>query len=129
MRTRRTRLDMAKFELDIYKSICNNPGVEERQIVETLQKPRSTVRHCLLSMMKRGIIMGIRPRREKRYYDGFTSVEREVYILIKKTPGLTQKEIMRKIGKVQATTSYQLAKLEERNIIYAEKIGRERRYY
>jgi DNA-binding transcriptional ArsR family regulator len=58
-----------------------------------------------------------------------TDIQKSINDLISEKPGLTQIEIVNKIGLKQQNISYNLGKLEEKGKIRVEKIGRIKHYY
>jgi len=59
----------------------------------------------------------------------FTKLQSDIINIIKENNGITQKEIVAKLGEKQQTISYNIKMLQRKNIIRLEKKGRERYYY
>jgi DNA-binding transcriptional ArsR family regulator len=58
-----------------------------------------------------------------------TDIQKSINDLINEKPGVTQTEIVNKIGLKQQNISYNLGKLEQKGKIRVEKIGRIKHYY
>ena len=69
------------------------------------------------------------PRLPPEEFIRLTDVQRSVLGLIVKKPGITQAEIVEKIGLKQQNISYNLLKLEEKGKIRVEKKGKIKSYY
>ncbi len=55
----------------------------------------------------------------------FTKLQSDIINLIKENKGITQKEIVEKLGEKQQTISYNIKMLQRKDIIRLEKKGRE----
>jgi predicted transcriptional regulator len=53
----------------------------------------------------------------------------QLYLEIKKTPGITQKELYSILEKKQSTIAENLEILEKHNLVYSQRDGRNRRYF
>jgi predicted transcriptional regulator len=55
----------------------------------------------------------------------FTKLQSEIINLIKENSGISEKEIVSKLGEKQQTINYNIKKLQRKNIIKLEQKGRE----
>jgi len=100
-----------------------------------------TLSHHLYVLEKMNMIKsrreGLRHRAfytaDMRYPEGeeirFTKLQSEIMKLIRENNGITEKEIVSKLGEKQQTISYNIKKLQRRNIITLEQKGRETHCY
>lgn len=55
----------------------------------------------------------------------FTKLQSEILKLVKEQSGITEKEIITKLGEKQQTISYNIKMLQRKNILLLEQKGRE----
>jgi len=121
----------------IYGFIENNPGTYYSEIIKNLGIGNGTLSHHLYMLEKMNMI---KSRREGIRYRAFyttninypeeqkfryTNLQSEIIKLIKENNGITEKEIISKLGEKQQTISYNIKMLQRNNIIRLEKKGRE----
>jgi len=127
----------------IYDFILNNPGLHLRNISRDLGMKMGTLRHHVDRLEKQGILSSRREGNLKIYFIAGKLGPRDKNIspllqqkrfrdIILNTiihPGLTHKEIAKKLSLKPPTLSKYVKILEQRNIIYHERFEKERRYY
>lgn len=121
----------------IYGFIENNPGTYYTEIMKNLGIGNGTLSHHLYMLEKMSMIKsrqeGIRHRAffitSTQYPEGeqlrFTTLQSEIIRLIKENNGISEKEIISKLGEKQQTINYNIKMLQRKNIIRLEKKGRD----
>ena len=111
--------------------IIANPGDHYSSIKRVLRFKNGTLMYHLEILEKNGLIRSDNLGTTKRYYPvGYRSPNTErVLEYIKGSPGISQKEIIRKVKLKQQTVSRILNQMIENGTIRAEKIGRKKSYY
>lgn len=121
----------------IYGFIENNPGTYYTEIMKNLGIGNGTLSHHLYMLEKMNMI---KSRQEgfihrafymtsMQYPDKeqirFTKLQSEIINLIKENNGISEKEIIIKLGEKQQTINYNLKMLQRKHIIKLEQKGRE----
>jgi predicted transcriptional regulator len=121
----------------IYGYIENNPGTYYTEIMKNLGIGNGTLSHHLYILEKMCMIKsrqeGIRHRAfyitSEQYPEGetfrFTILQSDIINLIKENNGISEKEIVLKLGEKQQTINYNIKKLQRKKIIRLEQKGRE----
>jgi predicted transcriptional regulator len=121
----------------IYGYIENNPGTYYTEIMKNLGIGNGTLSHHLYILEKMNMIKsrqeGFRHRAfymtNMEYPDRdkfrFTNLQSEIMKLVKENNGISEQEIVSKLGEKQQTINYNLKKLQRKNIIRLEQKGRE----
>lgn len=135
--------DILKNQRLIYNYILNNPGSHLRKISRDLGMHLSTLRYHLNYLEKKGLITSKKEKNLKIYFasgklgrDDRNAAPllqqkrfRDIILIIVINPGLTHSEISEKLSTKPSTLSKYINVLEERNIIYHRRSGREKHYY
>ena len=121
----------------IYGFIENNPGTYYTELMKNLGIGNGTLSHHLYMLEKMNMIKsrqeGIIHRAffitSMQYPDGeqfrFTTLQSDIMKLIKENNGISEKEIVSKLGEKQQTVNYNIKMLQRKNIIRLEQRGRE----
>ena len=131
------------YQRKIYHFILNNPGVHLRRMSRDLDINIGTLRYHLRYLEKKRIITSKIDNNLKTYYiAGKLGVKdkvissllqqkrfRDIILSIILSPGTTPNKISEKLMLKSSTLSKYIRILEDREIIYHEKIVREKRYY
>lgn len=127
----------------IFNFVSNNPGSHLRKISRDLNIHLSTLRYHLDYLEKKGLIICQNENNLKIYFASgkLDSKEknlthllqqkrfRDVILAIIDASGSTSWQIAEKLSMKSSTISKYVNILEDRGIVYHEKIGREKRYY
>jgi len=127
----------------IYVYILNNPGLHLRKISRKLNMKLGTLRYHLDYLEKKEIIVSKKENNLKIYFmnreldikdKNICSLLqqkrfRDIILVIILSPGLSHKQISNKMSINPSTLSKYVNILEDRNIVYHKKIGREKWYY
>lgn len=127
----------------IYNYILDNPGAHLRKISRDLDIHLSTLRYHLDYLEKKGLIVCQKENNLKLYFASgkLNSTEknltsllqqkrfRDIIIILIESPGLISSQIADKLSMNYSTASKYVNILEERGILFHEKVGREKRYY
>lgn len=121
----------------IFGFIENNPGTYYSEIMKNLGIGNGTLSHHLHMLEKMDMIMskqeGFRHRAfyiiSEQYSEmeklRFTSMQSNILNIIKENNGISEKEIVSKLGEKQQTVNYNIKMLQRKNIIRLEQKGRE----
>lgn len=121
----------------IYGFIENNPGTHYTEIMKNLGIGNGTLSHHLHMLEKMNMIKsrreGFRHRAfyltSEQYPEGetfrLTTMQSDILNLIKENNGISEKEIISKLGEKQQTINYNIKMLQRKDIIRLEKKGRE----
>lgn len=127
----------------IFNYILDNPGAHLRKISRDLDIHLSTLRYHLDYLEKKGLIVCQKENNLKLYFASgkLNSTEknltsllqqkrfRDTIIILIESPGLISSQIADELSMNYSTTSKYVNILEERGILFHEKVGREKRYY
>jgi len=127
----------------IYEFILDNPGLHLRTISRDLGMKMGTLRHHVDYLEKQGILSSKKEGNLKIYFIAgkLSAGDRNISPLLQQKrfrdiilitiihPGLTHKEIAKRLGLKPSTLSKYVKILEKRNIIYHERFEKERRYH
>jgi len=124
----------------VYQYIEMNPGEHFNSIKRALDLNIGTATYHLEVLSRSGLVTSRQDGIYKRFYPtnvpippsnggGISEVQQRVLVVIKESPGITQKEIARLFGVRQSTLNYQVTRLEEKGLITAEKRGRSVHYF
>jgi len=139
----------------IYNEIKMNPGIHYRYIMSRLKLKNGTLVHHLMRLEQEELIKSERDGVYKRFYpmgmriprsevgqffpDGtrtynigehqVSELQMNIIDIIRERPGLTQKEIAKRINESRRVVNYHIKLLIQHNIVYLEKVGRETRCY
>jgi len=127
----------------IYRHISNNPGSHLREISRKLKIHLSTLRYHINYLEKEGLIdskkeenlkiyfiSGKLPAKDKKITPLLQQKRfRNIILVIIVSPGLTHSEISNKLSIKPPTLTKYIHILEDRGIIFHEKVGREKRHY
>lgn len=126
----------------IYDYMLNNPGSHLRRISGALNMHLSTLRYHIHYLEKRELVVSKKEKNLRIYFIAGKVSDmdknivpllqqkrfRDIVLTIIITPRLTHAEISDKLAIKPPTLSKYISVLEDRGIIYHEKIGREKRY-
>jgi predicted transcriptional regulator len=139
----------------IYNEIKMHPGIHYRYIMSQLKLKNGTLVHHLMRLEQEELIKSERDGVYKRFYpmgmripksevgqffpDGtrtynigehqVSELQMNIIDIIRERPGLTQKEISKRINESRRVVNYHIKLLIKHNIVYLEKVGRETRCY
>ncbi len=127
----------------IYEFIHKNPGLHLRDISRKLAMKMGTLRHNADYLVKKGLISSSMEGNLKVYFASkvLTSRDKKITSILQQKrfrdiilttiihPGLTHKDIARRLKLKPSTLSKYIGILEERNAIYHEKMEKERHYF
>jgi len=127
----------------IHDYILRNPGSHLRKIERDLDINLGTLRHHLRHLEKERVISSRTEKNLKIYFVAgklgashktISSLLqqkrfRDIILTTITTPGLTHREIADKLSLKPSTLSKYIKVLEERGIVYHERLERERHYY
>jgi len=127
----------------IYEYILNNPGSHLRKISRELNMKLGTLRYHLDYLERKEIIASKKENNLKVYFiNRELDIKdknicpllqqkrfRDIILTIILSPGPSHKEISNKLSINPSTLSKYINILEDRNIVYHKKIGREKWYY
>jgi predicted transcriptional regulator len=139
----------------IYNEIKMNPGIHYRYIMSRLKLKNGTLVHHLMRLEQEELIKSERDGVYKRFYpiglripksevgqffpDGtrtynigehqVSEIQMNIIDIIRERPGLTQKEIAKRINESRRVVNYHIKLLIQHNIVFLEKVGRETRCY
>ena len=141
LRTVREEVFDNQKRLCMYNHIAENQPVVYAEIKKTCNlsdgeinwHARMMIQLDLIKTERKGFhlffILAKSPRLPPGEFIRLTDLQRSVLALIVKKPGITQAEIVEKIGLKQQNISYNLLKLEEKGKIRVEKKGTVKFYY
>ena len=122
----------------IYGYILGNPGTYYARIKEALDLNNGTIIYHLKMLEKSGYVYSYGDNRLKRYTPDRNNMptgnpqSKKLWTRIKKAintkPGISQKEIAKKIGITTRKAHYHLMRMEKAGIVTCESAGRKRAY-
>ena len=128
----------------IIRIVSDHPGIYFRQIQKTLGIPLGTLTRHLHSLEKQKKIISTKHKHfDYKYYwikeqynyrhpliqNRLSHTELKIYNIIKKTPGIIQKQIAIQTQRKQTTIAYHLNKMWKNGTITYRKVGKTKRYY
>jgi predicted transcriptional regulator len=127
----------------IFNYILNNPGTHQRRISRDLNIYLSTLRYHLDYLEDKGLITSKRENNLKIYFtSGKLNAKekiltpllqqkrfRDIILAVIESSGSTSWQIADKLSTKPSTISKYINILEDRGILYHEKVGREKKYY
>jgi len=123
----------------IFGFIEHNPGVNYSQIKKKLSVGNGTLTHHLNMLERQNFIKAERDGIYKRFYPRnyaidkdsveLSSIQRDIYVLAKTEPGISQKAIAARVGVSKRVISYHVRLLTEARILKVEKTGRRHALY
>jgi len=111
-----------------------HPGATISVLVKIFQIPSGTIKYHLDVLEKDGKIRHKLLKNRKRYYgigEGarLSEEQRALLNIIRRRPGITQKEIIERTRHKRHTIRYNLKRLDEMDIIHVHRMGKNNLYY
>ncbi len=123
----------------IYEYICNNPGVNYSAIRKRFELTNGTVTYHLSMLERQEFIRSKQDGIYKRYFQNGggkattdvepMSVQLNIAKAIKETPGMTQKEIAKRLGTSKQLVSYHVRRMLKDGQLETKRIGRSVKVY
>ena len=127
----------------IFEYISNNPGTNQRKISRDLDMYYSTLRYHLDYLEDKGLIVSQMENNLKIYFaSGMLSVKekklttllqqkrfRDILIVVIDDTGLTSSQLADRLSVKPTTISKYMNILEDKGVLYHEKVGKEKRYH
>ena len=134
------RLEKSKqIRRKILSYIRRNPGCHYRQILKRLELSSGSLAYHLLKIEENKNVFAVYDGYWKRFYpismkdetilDRMTPRQKKIYDLIKKRPGSTYMDIVKKLGKTRPTFVYHTEKLMKMNLIRRELVKGKFHFY
>jgi uncharacterized repeat protein (TIGR01451 family) len=118
--------------------VTANPGDHFNAVKFALDLGNGTLAHHLSVLERENIVKSVKDGKFRRLFpagakvrDGayITKVERLILDVVRETPGITQKDIVKRLGLSQPAVSYHISKLKKSNKMDAERHGMSVRHY
>jgi len=134
------RLENSKqIRRKILSHIRRNPGCYFRQILKRLDLSSGSLAYQILKIGEAGKIFAVYDGYLKRFYpismkdekiiNPMTPKQGQIYNLIKKCPGITYKDIVKKLGKTRQSFLYHIMKLTKMDLVKTKSVRGEFHFY
>lgn len=118
----------------IFGFIEHNPGVTYSQIKRRIGVGNGTLTHHLSMLEKQNYIKAERDGLYKRFYPRdyhidedaieLSALQKDIYVLAKTRPGISQKDLSEELGVSERVVSYHIHQMQEARLIRVERSGR-----
>jgi len=118
----------------IFGFIEHNPGVTYSQIKRRIGVGNGTLTHHLSMLEKQNYIKAERDGLYKRFYPRdyhidedaieLSSLQKDIYVMAKTRPGISQKDLSDELGVSERVVSYHIHLMQEARLIRVERSGR-----